>query len=140
MTIVYVPRDNNDAQIYTLPLQRAVDNAIAGLSNTSLPTVLEYPFTALTQEERAREIRVRFQQTLIDALAVAFTLGMVGVVYHLCGFIASEREIGMSQLIEAMMPNVKRWQPQVARVLSYHAAFTMIYLPYVFSIEYSGLC
>jgi ATP-binding cassette subfamily A (ABC1) protein 3 len=54
---------------------------------------------------------------------------MVGVTYHLTGFIASERELGMSQLIEAMMPNLKRWQPQFARILSYHIAFDMIYGP-----------
>ena len=35
----------------------------------------------------------------------------------------------MSQLIECMMPNIKRWQPQVARMLSYHIAFDIIYLP-----------
>jgi hypothetical protein len=54
---------------------------------------------------------------------------MVGVTYHLTGFIASERELGMSQLIEAMMPNLKRWQPQVARIVSYHFAFDLIYTP-----------
>ena len=35
----------------------------------------------------------------------------------------------MSQLIECMMPNIRRWQPQVARMLSYHLAFDIIYLP-----------
>jgi ATP-binding cassette, subfamily A (ABC1), member 3 len=54
---------------------------------------------------------------------------MVGVCYHLSGFIATEREMGMSSLLEAMMPNLRRWQPQVARVLSYHLGFSIIYLP-----------
>lgn len=35
----------------------------------------------------------------------------------------------MSQLIEAMMPNIRRWQPQAARLVSYQLAFTIIYLP-----------
>lgn len=35
----------------------------------------------------------------------------------------------MSQLIEAMMPNIHRWQPQAARFISYHQAFSIIYLP-----------
>lgn len=35
----------------------------------------------------------------------------------------------MSQLIEAMMPNLRRWQPQVARILSYHLAFDILYIP-----------
>ncbi|KAA8574696.1 hypothetical protein EYC84_003946 [Monilinia fructicola] len=63
------------------------------------------------------------------AFGVAFLIGMVGVTYHLTGFIASERELGMSQLLEAMMPNLRRWEPQVARILSYHLAFDIIYIP-----------
>lgn len=35
----------------------------------------------------------------------------------------------MSSLLEAMMPNKKRWQPQVARIISYHLSFTIIYIP-----------
>jgi ATP-binding cassette subfamily A (ABC1) protein 3 len=123
--------DTNDVEIYLLPLQRAVDNAIANVSNSaSLPsTVLEYPFTSLTQAERDTLIRVNYQGAIINILGVAFLIGMVGVTYHLTGFIAAERELGMSQLIEAMMPNLRRWEPQLARILSYHLAFDMIYAP-----------
>ncbi|KAL2063822.1 hypothetical protein VTL71DRAFT_5627 [Oculimacula yallundae] len=131
---IYVEKTTNDAQIYLLPLQRAVDYAIASLNTTtgqaSLPqTVLEYPYTSISQKQRETNIRVNYQSGIINILAVAFLIGMVGITYHLTGFIASERELGMSQLIEAMMPNLKRWQPQVARILSYHLAFDIIYLP-----------
>ncbi|KAH7336665.1 hypothetical protein BKA65DRAFT_432400 [Rhexocercosporidium sp. MPI-PUGE-AT-0058] len=131
---IYVERSTNDAQIYLLPLQRAVDFAIASLNTTidqaSLPeTVLEYPYTSISQKQRETNIRVNYQSGIINILAVAFLIGMVGITYHLTGFIASERELGMSQLIEAMMPNLKRWQPQVARIISYHLAFDIIYLP-----------
>ncbi|EKD18064.1 uncharacterized protein L3040_007757 [Drepanopeziza brunnea f. sp. 'multigermtubi'] len=131
----YYDRTTNDAQIYLLPLQRAVDTAIAGLADTTtaqaaLPaTGLEYPYTSLTEDQRETKIRVDFQASIINALAVAFLIGMVGITYHLTGFIASERELGMSQLIEAMMPNLRRWQPQAARFVSYHLAFDIIYLP-----------
>jgi ATP-binding cassette, subfamily A (ABC1), member 3 len=129
-----VTKDTNDAEIYHLPLQRTVDYAIAGINTTidqaALPTsVLEYPYTSITQAQRNINIRVNYQGAIINILGVAFLIGMVGVTYHLTGFIASERELGMSQLIEAMMPNLKRWQPQVARILSYHLAFDIIYAP-----------
>ncbi|XMA18816.1 hypothetical protein WAI453_011607 [Rhynchosporium graminicola] len=131
---IYVGRTTNDAQIYLLPLQRAVDYAIASLDATtdqaSLPqTVLEYPYTSISQKQRETDIRVNYQSAIINILGVAFLIGMVGIAYHLTGFIATERELGMSQLIEAMMPNLRRWQPQVARILSYHLAFDIIYLP-----------
>ena len=129
-----VGKTTNDVQIYLLPLQRAVDQAIAALNTTidqtALPaTILEYPFTSETQAQRNTSIRVNYQGALINILAVAFLIGMVGVTYHLTGFIASERELGMSQLIEAMMPNIRRWEPQVARIFSYHLAFDIIYTP-----------
>src|SRR5450432_2323773 len=101
----------NDGEIYLLPLQRTVDYAIANVNTTinhaALPDkVLEYSFTDLTQAELDAQIRVAFMNTIINVVAVAFLVGMVGVVYHTSGFIASERELGMSSLLEAMMPNL----------------------------------
>jgi ATP-binding cassette subfamily A (ABC1) protein 3 len=47
---------------------------------------------------------------------------MVGVVYHLTGFQAMEREKGLSTLIEAMGGS------QYARVMSYHLSFSFMYI------------
>jgi len=47
---------------------------------------------------------------------------MVGVVYHLAGFQATEREKGLSTLIEAMGGS------QYARVMSYHLSFSCMYI------------
>lgn len=132
--VISVESHSNDAEIYLLPLQRAVDYTIASINTTinhaALPsTVLEYSYTDLTQAEFETEIRVAFQDTIIKIVAVAFLVSMIGIVYHESGFIASERELGMSQLLEAMMPNRNRWEPQLARILSYHLAFDIIYLP-----------
>lgn len=129
---VIADQHDNEVQVYMLPLQRAVDSAIVaqGSSGEQLPTpVNEYIFTSMTQEERRVDIRVRYQGAIINVIGIAFLIGMIFVTYHLTGFIAAERELGMSQLIEAMMPNRKRWQPQLARILSYHLAFDLLYLP-----------
>ncbi|KAI0441849.1 hypothetical protein F4803DRAFT_398996 [Xylaria telfairii] len=133
---IFVDEDDNDSQIYTLPLQRAVDSAIAdlGASNDggsrSLPaTTDEYPFTPLTAEERQQQIRRLYQSSLTNFLAVAFVLVVIGVCYHMTGHMATEREIGMSQLLDAMMPTKYLWQAQVARLLSHHLSFSIVYLP-----------
>lgn len=124
----------NDAEVYVLPLQHSIDFTIASLNTTvnhsALPQqVMEYPFTSITQKQRNDNIRIRYMGALIDILGVAFFLGIVGVNYQLVGMMAGEREIGMSQLIEAMMPNKQRWQPQLVRLASNHLAFDIIYLP-----------
>jgi ABC-type multidrug transport system ATPase subunit len=131
--------DTNDAQVYLLPMQHAVDSAISRQDNdggadgngmTPLPAAMdEYPFTSLTTEERADRVRVIYQDMIMNFLGVTFFVAIIGVGYHMAGFIATERESGMSTLIEAMMATKSRWQPQAARILSYHLSFSVLYLP-----------
>ncbi|KAI1387464.1 P-loop containing nucleoside triphosphate hydrolase protein [Hypoxylon trugodes] len=130
-TKIDVTQDTNGAQVYTLPLQRAVDAAIAGTnSQIRFPdTTDEYPFTPETQEEREADIRRNYQSALTNFLGVSFFVVVIGICYHMTGHMATEREIGMSQLLDATMPTKHRWEAQVARLLSYHLAFTILYLP-----------
>ena len=125
---------NNDQEVYALPLQHAIDFAIAGQNTTidqsALPgRVYEYPYTTQTQKERDDQIRVRYMGGIIEILAVAFFIGIVGVIYQLVGLMASERELGMTQIIEASMPNKRRWEPQAVRLLANHIAFDIMFLP-----------
>ncbi|KAI9825711.1 MAG: hypothetical protein M1826_006895 [Phylliscum demangeonii] len=129
-----VRKSGNDVQVFALPLQHAVDAAIASVNATEhspspLANVMEYPYTSITQDEYTDRVRVRYMKAIINFLGVAYFVGVVGVMYHLVGFAASEREMGMSPLLEAMMPNTRRWQPRAARFFSYHLAFDLIYLP-----------
>ncbi|EME87134.1 ABC transporter, ABC-A family [Pseudocercospora fijiensis CIRAD86] len=127
---IYVNTQNNDAEIYTLPLQRAIDAAIASQNATTLPdAILQYPFTTKTPEERQRNITRLYMGSLIDILAVAYFIGIVGICYQLTGQMAQERELGMAQLVESMMPNKQRWMPQAARLLSLHISFDILYFP-----------
>ncbi|GKT44087.1 ABC transporter A family member 3 [Colletotrichum spaethianum] len=141
--VVDVDSDRNDAQIYLLPLQRAVDVAIASVQSGSssgsgpsqveqgpLPeTVDEYPFTSITQEERAVRIRINYQSAITNWMGVAFMTSVLFVTYHLTGFIATERESGMIRLVDAMMPVKRRWHAQAARIISYHISFSLLYIP-----------
>lgn len=90
---------------------------------------MQYPFTSETKEEREDRIRNRYMGTIINVIAVAIYIGIVGVTYQLTGLVASERELGMSQLIDCMMPSSAPWKPQAARLLAAHIALDIIYLP-----------
>ena len=128
---ITVDSDNNDIQRILLPVQHAVDSAISRLNGgTPLPEQIEeYPYTSKTQKERDEEIRIRYMSGIINVLAVAFFIGIVLVTYQLTGLVATEREIGMAQLLDSMMPNTRRWQPQMARIIANHFAFDLIYAP-----------
>lgn len=128
-TKIYVNRNDNDAELYVLPFQRAIDSSIVSRSNSSLPdTVNQYPFTSQTPQERDDEIRRLYMQALVRFLGVAYYIGIVGIVYHLTGQMALERELGISQLIEAMTPNTHTFYTQAARLVSHHLAFDVVYL------------
>lgn len=90
---------------------------------------MEYPYTSKTAEERKQNIRIRYMGAIIDILAIAFLIGIVGVTYQLTGLVAVERELGMSQLIDCMMPNNAHWQRQAARLIAAHLALDAIYAP-----------
>ncbi|KAJ5089118.1 hypothetical protein N7532_007802, partial [Penicillium argentinense] len=127
-------KSNNDQEIYLVPFQHAIDWAIAGVNATadegSLPNkIMEYPFTSLTQEQRRDQIRVRYMSAIIDIISVAIFIGMVGVTYQLTELIAMERELGMSQLIDCMIPVSSHWKAQAARFIACHLALDMIYGP-----------
>lgn len=129
-----VDKSDNDAQVYILPLQRAVDSAIVRLNSTEgnsdpLASVQEWGFTDETEDEREASVRRRYQQTFIDYLAVSFVLALIGVSYHLPGHVATEREKGLSQLIDAMMSTRYEWEPQVARMVANFYSFATIYFP-----------
>ena len=129
-----VTTTKNDIEVYPIPLQHAIDFAILSRNSTvdqnALPTQInEYPFTDKTQQQRNDDIRTRYMGGIIDILGVAFFIGIVGVIYQLVGLIASERENGMTQIIDASMPNRRRWEPQTARLLASHIAFDIMFLP-----------
>ncbi|KAF7122992.1 hypothetical protein CNMCM5793_001168 [Aspergillus hiratsukae] len=131
---IKVNRNDNDQEIYLLPFQHSIDWAIAQVNSTNngitLPSqVDEYPFTSLTQEEREEQIRTRYMGAIIDIIAVAIFIESVGVTYQLTGLIAMERELGMSQLIDCMMPNYSHWQSQAARFIAAHLALDIVYCP-----------
>lgn len=124
---------NNDSQVYLLPLQRAVDLSITSrlspAKQAALQQVEQYPYTEESEENRRSDTRSSYFGAGVAYLGVVFFLALVGVIYQMTGLVASEREKGLSQLVDAMMPNAQRWQPQVVRLVAHHLPLSMIYLP-----------
>lgn len=65
--------------------------------------------------------RPSYMSAVIKVVSIALFLGHVGIIYHLTGFAATERERGISTLLEAMGVS------KTARILSYHTSFSSIY-------------
>ena len=128
---INVKNNDNDAEIFPIPLQHAIDSAIADISVANggkrLPdSIQEYPFTSQTQKQWDDSIVTDIQNANSKYIGVVWYIGFIGLCYHLVGVMAREREMGMSDLIESMMPNLRRWEPQMARLLGHWLAFTIV--------------
>ncbi|KAI0003179.1 P-loop containing nucleoside triphosphate hydrolase protein [Xylariaceae sp. FL0662B] len=106
-------------QVY-LPLQLAVENSMANLTANS-----DFmPFTAQTQEETDEDSRRSFIELAEFTLSMVFYATFIPVSHHVSSMMASERESGMSQLIDAMGGGLA-----FPRVISYVVTFDLLYLP-----------
>jgi ATP-binding cassette subfamily A (ABC1) protein 3 len=128
---INVENNKNDAEIFPIPLQHAIDSAIADVSSgsgvKSLPSnIQEYPYTSKTQKQWDDTLVTSIQNVNAKYIGVVWYIGFVGLCYQLVGLMAREREQGMADLLESMMPNVARWEPQVARLSGHWLAFTMV--------------
>ncbi|KPM40517.1 hypothetical protein AK830_g6070 [Neonectria ditissima] len=127
-----VNQNNNQHNFAYASLQLAIENAMT--NSTTIPT--SFMFTRTTQEQADTLQRRNFADAIIGGLGIVSFLSMLSSAFHVIGMIASERESGMTQLIDVMGGGAA-----AARVLSYVVAFDIIYLPcwIIFGLVYSRL-
>ncbi|KAM3515105.1 hypothetical protein MY11210_001223 [Beauveria gryllotalpidicola] len=130
---IRVDKGDNVEQIYMIPTQHMVDRAIAKIENPSLQdpltAVQEKAFTSHTGDERLTQTRRLYHKSIINFMGVAFITTILWISYHLTGYVATERETGMSQLIDAMMPVREPWMALFVRLLAHHWSFSLLYAP-----------
>lgn len=108
------------------PVQWAVDSSIfrAVFGDDGVPpTPVEVPFTTITQSQRLEALRLSFVRGTREIIALAFLVGFVGVIYHLVGYVCTERELLLTQLLDVMGCS------NIARLLSWHVSFDLFYGP-----------
>ena len=66
---------------------------------------------------------------LADYLAVTLFIALCGITFHLPGYIATERESGISSLVDVMSQNSGPSTTAIARSISSYVAFAVIYSP-----------
>ncbi|KAI0837728.1 hypothetical protein F5Y06DRAFT_63286 [Hypoxylon sp. FL0890] len=103
-----------------LPLQSAIENAMLNLTTT--PNFMAY--TYVTQEQKDEYSRKTFIALSLYLLSFVYYLTFFPVCEHITSMMASERENGMSSLIDAMAGGAAG-----PRVISYILYFDILYLP-----------
>lgn len=122
---VDVTSTKTDIDRYVLPLQLALDNAIRSSfsSEASGSSVLSIPYTSISDEQNKLNRDQRFSDTMKKWLAPAMYISLIGVVYHLSGTVAQDRELGLTNLLFSMQTST------YARLAGYMSAFSTVYFP-----------
>jgi ATP-binding cassette subfamily A (ABC1) protein 3 len=129
-----VTNDRNGPEVYILPLQLAVDAEIVARSKSDrspgLPSTIRNVVYTYENQETLDESRTNNYLALcIYAFGALFTFGLVGIVYHMTSFVASERELGMSSLVDTMIPGGFNIRGRIARQVATYISFAVVYLP-----------
>ncbi|KAH6898818.1 hypothetical protein B0T10DRAFT_120641 [Thelonectria olida] len=126
-------KHESDQEELYLPLQLAINNAIT--NSTTVPDVVL--FTSETQEEQDRIHRQDSVQLIGQVYVFALFACYFFIIYRFTGLITSERESGMSQLVDAMGGG----SATAARVLGWLVVFDLLCLPCfaVFGVLYGQL-
>ncbi|KAF8539799.1 hypothetical protein BDD12DRAFT_736325 [Trichophaea hybrida] len=120
--MIDIAHSNSPIQSHILPLQWAVDKAIAPDQLPDVPP-REWGYTRTTQMQQDTFINQSYMRGVARYMYPAFFIAMIGILYHLPGLFVSEREIGITSLLTA------HGCSQIARYLSWHISLSVLYLP-----------
>jgi ATP-binding cassette subfamily A (ABC1) protein 3 len=116
-----------------LPLQRAVDQEITTRSqsaNTSqLPDANVILFTDQDQIALEKSRTSNYLSLAIYVFGPVFVFTLIDIVYHMTSFVARERELGMSGLIDTMISGGSSIRGSLVRQVATYLSFAAIYLP-----------
>lgn len=128
-----VTKDKNGAEIYLIPLQRAVDAEIVARSQpkgeASFPQAKTVVYTSMNQESLDNSRTSNYLALCIYAFGTLFTFTLIGIVYHMTSFVSHERELGMSGLIDAMIPGGSNIRGRIVRQIATYFSFAVVYFP-----------
>jgi ATP-binding cassette subfamily A (ABC1) protein 3 len=123
----------NGPQGSLLPLQRAVDQEITKRSqSTETSQLADANIILFTDQDQSALDKSRTSNYLSMAIYVfgpVFVFTLIDIVYHMTSFVARERELGMSGLIDTMISGGSSVRGSLVRQIATYLSFTAIYLP-----------
>jgi hypothetical protein len=131
---VDVTSDRNGAEIDLLPLQRALEGEIIAQSGSNNASKIPDQMDVLLYTEQDQTVLDRSRTSnylmyCIYAFGPIFAFAMLELVYHMTSFVAKERELGMSGLIDTMISGGSNIRGRLVRQISTYISFALVYFP-----------
>jgi ATP-binding cassette subfamily A (ABC1) protein 3 len=129
-----IDSNKNGVEIDLLPLQRALEQEIVAQSGSNVtdPLPQEMDVILYTDQDQSVLDKSRTSNYLalcIYAFGPVFAFALVELIYHMTSFVARERELGMSGLVDTMISGGSNVRGRVVRQISTWLAFALIYFP-----------
>jgi ATP-binding cassette subfamily A (ABC1) protein 3 len=136
---VNVGSNSNGAEISLLPFQRALEQTI--LAQTDPDAASKIPadlnvivYTNQPQSALDDSRSSNYLMYCIYAFGPIFAFALLELVYHLTSFVARERELGMSGLIDTMISGGSNFRGRLVRQIATWISFSVVYFPSWLSI------
>ncbi|KAJ8113658.1 hypothetical protein OPT61_g4255 [Boeremia exigua] len=125
---------NNIAEKDILPLQQKLDTEIIARSRsankTQIPDDLQViAFTDQDQDALSDSRTDTYLSLAVYIFGPLFAFTLIEIVYHMTSFVSRERELGMSGLIDTMIPGASNIRGRVVRQVATYISFAAIYFP-----------
>ncbi|KAH7411590.1 hypothetical protein DE146DRAFT_241928 [Phaeosphaeria sp. MPI-PUGE-AT-0046c] len=126
--------DKNGVEAKLLPLQRALEREMIAKSDQkalrNLPEKMQVIlFTDQDQTALDDDRTSNYLMYCIYAFGPIFAFALLELVYHLSSFVARERELGMSGLIDTMISGGSSFRGRLVRQISTWVSFAIVYFP-----------
>ncbi|KAF4611653.1 hypothetical protein D9613_004331 [Agrocybe pediades] len=119
-----VKGQKSDFERQIFPLQWALDKAIIELQTGIVQrTPLEWPYSIMTNEEQATNLRLSYVRGIREIIILAFFLAFATISYQVAGSVANERALLITGHMKAM------GLLDAARMLSWQVSISLTYLP-----------
>ncbi|KAH6642349.1 hypothetical protein C7974DRAFT_99830 [Boeremia exigua] len=125
---------NNFPESNMLPLQRALEAEIVAQSKsankTQLPADLQIiSFTDQDQDALSDSRTETYLNLAVYMFGPLFAFTLMEIVYHMTSFVSRERELGMSGLIDTMIPGGSNTRGRIVRQVATYISFAAVYFP-----------
>jgi ATP-binding cassette subfamily A (ABC1) protein 3 len=124
----------NGPEVNLLPLQRALEYEIISKSDpnaaSKIPETLDVILYTDQDQSALDDSRTsNYLMYCIYAFGPIFAFALLELVYHLTSFVARERELGMSGLIDTMISGGSNIRGRMLRLISTWVSFAVVYFP-----------
>jgi ATP-binding cassette subfamily A (ABC1) protein 3 len=131
---VDIRSDKNGAELYLLPFQRALEKEMIAQSDSNaaskIPDEMDVILYTDQDQEALDDSRTsNYLLFCMYAFGPIFAFALLELVYHQVSFIARERELGMSGLIDTMISGGSNIRGRIVRQISTWLSFALVYFP-----------